>query len=107
MCFIPEAIEMAGTWHDQATELVEEIGKRTNNTKAIQTIRRICFSSCAYSTSKGKRGFFLTYLFAASSSVAIRYFLFYLMSACWLGCAPGRPENNTRNACVCGTQVMV
>ena len=29
--FYPVAIETAGTWHYQATVLVEEIGKRTNN----------------------------------------------------------------------------
>jgi len=41
----PVAIETAGTWYYQATELVEVIGKRMNNVTGDQNRRRVCFGS--------------------------------------------------------------
>ena len=51
------ATETAGTWHHQEIELVEEIGKRTNN-----IITGISVSAAVRGTSKGIRGFVSKYL---------------------------------------------
>jgi len=49
--FVPVAIETRGTWHHQAVELVQEIGRRTAN-----IIGHLFVSAAVCGTTEGKCG---------------------------------------------------
>ena len=88
--FYPMATEMASTWHYQVIELVTEIGKCTNITSYPKEMVYL-FQQLAMAL---QRRFSFQSTFAASQSLAARYFLFYLMSVCLLGCCQVGLKNN-------------
>jgi len=51
--FYPVAIEMDGTWHHQAVELVKEIGKRTTNITGDETETSYLFQQMSITLQRG------------------------------------------------------
>jgi len=65
--FYPVAIEMAGTWHHQAVELVKEIGKRTTNITGDERERDLLLGPTdVHSTAEGQRGLIAKHAFTTS-----------------------------------------
>jgi len=88
--FYPVAIETAGTWHHQAIELVEEIGKRTINITGDQTETAYLLQQLTVRFKGETRFLFRVPSLPANPLQSVIFF--YLMSVCLLGCLPGRPS---------------
>ena len=75
--FVPVAIETGGTWHYQAVELVQEIGRRTANITDHARESNFLFQQLSVALQRGNAVSFEN-TFTASKLVAIRCFIFLM-----------------------------
>ena len=74
--FVPVAIETGGTWHHQAVELVQDIGRRTANITGDARESNFLFQQLSVALQRGNAVSFQN-TFTTAAIVAIRCFILF------------------------------
>jgi len=76
--FYPVVIEMAGTWHHQAVELVKEIGRRTTNITGDERETSYLFQQMSIALQRGNAVSFQSTFTASQSVATVIFFLLFI-----------------------------